>query len=151
MIKTKEAIEVTKTELAIAKKEVIEHKKTQPSKPKSSINKDRQFDLDVDPKEFPELKNYSSLTFEVDKNDRNFSADVYEIEWEDISLSEKEKGKSYYLTLFKGSAKRTFSVFPIFEGRDYKKAMVEFNQKFLTYEKELGQRISKEKKNKREV
>ena len=144
-MKTKEAIEVTKTELAIAKKEVIEHKKTQPSKPKSSINKDRQFDLDVDPKEFPELKNYSSITFEVDANDRNFSADVYEIEWEDISLSEKEKGKSYYLTLFKGSAKRTFSVFPIFEGADYKKAMVEFNQKFTAYEKELDKRISKEK------
>ena len=146
IMKTKEATEVTKTELAIAKKEVIEHKKTQPSKPKASVNKDRQFDLDVDPKEFPELKNYSSLTFEVDKNDRNFSADVYEIEWEDISLSEKEKGKSYYLTLFKGSAKRTFSVFPIFEGTDYKRAMEEFNQKFAAYEKELDKRISKEKK-----
>ena len=145
IMKTKEATEVTKTELAIAKKEVIEHKNTQPSKPKASINKDRQFDLDVDPKEFPELKNYSSLTFEVDKNDRNFSADVYEIEWEDISLSEKEKGKSYYLTLFKGSAKKTFSVFPIFEGTDYKKAMEEFNQNFSTYEKELDQRISNEK------
>ena len=146
IMKTKEAIEVTKTELAIAKKEVIEHKKTQPSKPKASVNKDRQFDLDVDPKEFPELKNYSSLTFEVDKNDRNFSADVYDIEWEDISLSEKEKGKSYYLTLFKGSAKKTFSVFPIFEGTDYEKAMVEFNQNFSTYEKELDKRISNEKK-----
>jgi len=146
MIKTEEAIEVTKTELAIAKNKVLEHKKTQPSKPKSSSNKDRQFDLDVDPKEFPELKNYSSLTFEVDKNDRNFSADVYEIEWEDISLSEKEKGKSYYLTLFKGSSKRTFSVFPIFAGVDYKKAMVEFNQKFAAYEKELDKRISNEKK-----
>ena len=146
IMKTKEATEVTKTELAIAKKEVIEHKKTQPSKPKASVNKDRQFDLDVDPKEFPELKNYSSLTFEVDKNDRNFSADVYEIEWEDISLSEKEKGKSYYLTLFKGSAKKTFSVFPIFEGTDYEKAMVEFNQNFSTYEKELDKRISNEKK-----
>ena len=145
MIKTKEAIEVTKTELDIAKNKVLEHKKTQPSKPKSSSNKDRQFDLDVDPKEFPELKNYSSLTFEVDKNDRNFSADVYKIEWEDISLSEKEKGKSYYLTLFKGSSKRTFSVFPIFAGADYKKAMVEFNQKFAAYEKELDKRISKEK------
>ena len=146
MIKTKEAIEVSKTELAIAKKEVIEHKKTQPSKPKSSINKDRQFDLDVDSKEFPELKNYSSLTFEVDTDDRNFSADVYEIQWEDISLSEKEKGKSYYLTLFKGSAKRTFSVFPIFEGADYKKAMVEFKQNFSMYEEELDRRKAKEEK-----
>ena len=146
MIKTKEAIEVTKTELAIAKKKILQHKKTEPSKPKFSKNKDRQFDLDVDPKEFPELKSYSSLTFEVDKNVRNFSADVYEIEWEDISLSEKEKGKSYYLTLFKGSAKRTFSVFPIFEGADYKKAVVEFNSKFAAYEKELDKRISKEKK-----
>ena len=144
--KKKKAIEVTKTELAIAIKKVLEHKKTQPSKPKASVNKDRQFDLDVDPKEFPELKNYSSLTFEVDKNDRNFSADVYEIEWEDISLSEKEKGISYYLTLFKGSAKKTFSVFPIFEGTDYKRAMKEFNQNFSTYEIELDKRITKEEK-----
>ena len=43
-------------------------------------------------------------------------------------------------------SKRTFSVFPIFEGADYKKAMVEFNQKFAAYEKELDKRISKEKK-----
>lgn len=144
LIKTKETIEVTKTELAIAKKKVLQHKKTEPSKPKSSINKDRQFDLDVDPKEFPELKNYSSITFEVDANDRNFSADVYEIEWEDISLSEKEKGKSYYLTLFKGSAKSTFSVFPIFEGDNYKKAMVKFNKNFSIYKKELDRRKAEE-------
>jgi hypothetical protein len=136
--KTKKGIEVTKTELAFAKKEVIEHKK--------SVSKDRQFDLDVDPKEFPELKNYSSLTFEVEKNDQNFSPDVYRTEWEDISLSEKEKGKSYYLTLFKGSVKKTFSVFPIFEGADYKKEMVEFNQKFAIYEKELDKRIAEEEK-----
>ena len=144
--KTKKGIEVTKTELAFAKKEVIEHKKTEPSEPKKSVSKDRQFDLDVDPKEFPELKNYSSLTFEVEKNDQNFSPDAYSIEWEDISLSEKEKGKSYYLTLFKGSVKKTFSVFPIFEGADYKKEMVEFNQKFAIYEKELGKRIAEEEK-----
>ena len=146
MLKTKEGIEVTKTELAIAKKEVIEQQKTQPSKPKVSVNKDRQFDLDVNPKEFPELKNYSSLTFEVDKNDRNFSADVYEIEWEDILLSEKEKGKSYYLTLFKGSTKKTFSVFPIFEGTHYNRAMKEFNQNFSAYEIELDKRITNEEK-----
>ena len=144
IMETKEAIEVTKTELVIAKKKVLMHKETQPSKPKSSVNKDRQFDLDVDPKEFPELKNYSSLTFEVDKNDRNFSADVYETEWEDISLSEKEKGKSYYLTLFKESVKKTFSVFPIFEGTDYKNAMEEFNQNFSIYKKELDKRKAEE-------
>ena len=126
------------------KRKFFKHKETEPSKPKSSVNKDRQFDLDVDPKEFPELKNYSSITFEVDKNDRNFSADVYETEWEDISLSEKEKGKSYYLTLFKGSVKKTFSVFPIFEGTDYKNAMEEFNQNFSIYKKELDKRKAEE-------
>ena len=42
-------------------------------------------------------------------------------------------------------SKRTFSVFPIFAGADYKKAMVEFNQKFAAYEIELDKRVSKER------
>ena len=142
----KKETEITKVELAQANKEIKEYKKTQPSKPKASVNKDRQFDLDVDPKDFPELKNYSNLLFEVEQNDKNFSPEVYNIEWEDISLSEKEKGKSYYLTLFKGSAKKTFSVFPIFEGADYKKAFEEFKQNFSMYEKELDKRIAEEEK-----
>ena len=58
----------------------------------------------------------------------------------------ERKGEILLPTLLKGSAKRTFSVFPIFEGADYKKAIVEFNSKFATYEKELDKRIAKEKK-----
>ena len=142
----KNEVETTKTELKQTIHEVVSHKKTEPSKPKTSVNKNRQFDLDVDPKDFPELKNYSNLLFEVEQNDKNFSPEVYNIEWEDISLSEKTKGVSYYLTLSKGNTKTTFSVHPVFSGADFEKAVAEFEQKFSVYEKELEKRVTQEEK-----
>jgi hypothetical protein len=98
----------------------------------------------VNPKEFPELSSYKNLVFEVEKNDPNFSASVYDQEWSDVSLSEQVKGKKYYLTLFKTGAKKTFSVFPVFSGEDLQVAMAEFNKSFATYSKELDKRIAAE-------
>ncbi len=131
---------IAKHQYETAQKAVNEWKKTAPEKPITGGNKDRQFVLDVNPKEFPELSNYKNLVFEVEKNDPNFSASVYQQEWSDVSLSEKEKGKKYYLTLFKSGAKKTFSVFPVFSGEDLKKAQAAFNKSFATYSNELEKR-----------
>ncbi len=127
-----------------AKQAVTTWQKTAPAKPTTGGDKDRQFVLDIDAKEFPELSNYKNLVFEVEKNDPNFSANVYQQEWTDVSLSEKEKGKKYYLTLFKSGTKKTFSVFPVFSGEDLKVALAEFNKSFATYSKELDKRKAEE-------
>jgi hypothetical protein len=84
---------------------------------------------------------YKNLIFEVEKNDPNFSASVYQENWTDVSLSEKEKGKTYYLTLFKSGAKKTFAVFPVFSGADLEVAMSQFDKSFQKYEKELNKKL----------
>jgi hypothetical protein len=131
---------IAKHQYETAQKAVTDWTKSAPVKPVSGGNKDRQFVLDVNAKEFPELSNYQNLVFEVEKNDPNFSASVYQQEWSDVSLSEKEKGKKYYLTLFKSGSKKTFSVFPVFSGDDLKKAQAAFNKSFSTYSNELEKR-----------
>lgn len=133
---------IAKSQYETAQKAVSEWKKNAPEKPITGGNKDRQFVLDVNPKEFPELSNYKNLVFEVEKNDPNFSASVYDQEWSDVSLSEKVKGKKYYLTLFKSGAKKTFSVFPVFSGEDLKKAQAAFDKSFSNYTNELEKRQS---------
>ena len=135
---------IAKHQYETSQKAVTDWKKNEPEKPITGGNKERQFVLDVSPKEFPELASYKNLIFEVEQNDPNFSASVYSEEWSDVSLSEKEKGKKYYLTLFKSGAKKTFSVFPVFSGDDLKLAMADFNKSFSTYSKELEIRKEKE-------
>ena len=135
---------IAKHQYETSQKTVADWKQNAPEKPITGGNKDRQFVLDVSPKEFPELASYKNLIFEVEQNDPNFSASVYDQEWTDVSLSEKEKGKKYYLTLFKSGAKKTFSVFPVFSGDDLKLAMADFNKSFSTYSKELENRKQQE-------
>lgn len=135
-------------EEAIQQTKYLEKQAPQP--PVNNGNKDRQFMLDVNPKEFPELSGYQSLVFEVTANDPNFSPSVYQEEWEDISLMENVKGKTYYLTLFKKGAKKTFSVFPVFTGKDYELAKSKFETSFSNYSKELTKRQQNEAKLKSE-
>lgn len=135
---------IAKHQYETAQKAVTNWKKSVPTQPVTGGDKDRQFVLDVNTKEFPELSNYKNLVFEVEKNDPNFSSSVYQQEWSDVSLSEKEKGKKYYLTLFKSGAKKTFSVFPVFSGEDLKTAQAQFNKSFSSYSKELEKRQNTE-------
>ncbi len=129
---------------ANAKASVTYHQKTTPQKPISNGNKNRQFVLDVNPSEFPELATYKNLVFEVVKNDPNFSASVYSEQWDDVRLAKKPNSSNYLLSLFKKGTKKTFSVFPIFNGADLNLAMKKFDKQLESYNKELQNRKTKE-------
>ncbi|MCB9198605.1 MAG: hypothetical protein H6600_09100 [Flavobacteriales bacterium] len=115
----------------------VNFEKNAPDKPVSKGNPDRQFVLDVNPKDFPELAQYSDLLFEVEANDPNFSPSVYEEEWEDIRLKSNKAGKTYYLSLFRGNYSKTFSVFPIFNGSNFDIANQEYLIKLEKHKEEL--------------
>lgn len=133
-----------------AVKEVTAYKKLEPKKPASEGDKTRQFALDVDPKEFPELSAYKSLDFEVEKQDPNFSPSVYKEQWEGVKLTEKVKGKLYNLTLNRPGLATTLSVFPVFKGQDLKTAMAKFEKQYKSYEKQLQTRLDTEETAKQE-
>ncbi len=146
-------IEVLKSEMLSAKMAYEEalnarlaFEKTQPQAPVNKGNPERQFVLDVNPKDFPELALYKNLLFEVEENDPNFSPTVYDEEWEDIQLKTKQPGKTYYLSLFRGNVSKTFSVFPVYQGSNYTTAMSQYEQALQTYQAELQEKKSKEEK-----
>jgi len=118
---------------------------TKPVEPKG-INKTRyNFDIAVDPKEFPEISTYEGTRFEIGDENKNFTAAMYNIAWEDVLLEEKEPGINYNLTLTKGETKYTWVVYPVYEGDDLVKAQKIFKEKFGAYKEKLDIRKSEEK------
>jgi len=138
------------TEIKTIQKEIVEIKKQEPKKPKK-LRKDRYtFNIDVDAGEFPEITVYKGLQWEVGRENKNFNAKWYEITWEDISLTEKEKGVSYNLILTKSNDKRTVTVYPVYEGKDYETAVQQFTKKFAAYSTKLNNRKAEEKRKQEE-
>lgn len=128
------------------KNEIAEISKTKPVEPKKLNKKKYTFNIEVDPKEFPELALYKNVQFEVGEENKNFSSKMYKTTWESAALSEKEKGISYNLSLTKGSEKHSFVVYPVFEGKSYEDAMKTFKGKFEQYQVKLQERQEQERK-----
>lgn len=80
-----------------------------------------QFDLDVDPAEFPELAVYKELLFETNDTKPDFDHYYAGSTWNDIQLEKNDKG-SYLMTLSKGREQHTFTVRPVFDSAGYKAA-----------------------------
>lgn len=144
-------IELKKAELVSAKTAYEEalnvrvaFEKSAPTKPVSNGNKDRQFILDISPKEFPELAMYKNLLFEVEADDPNFSPSVYKEAWEGIELKTNVPGKTYFLSLHNDYTSKTFSVFPVYQGNDLTTAMQKYENELSKYNQQLNILLEKE-------
>lgn len=119
----------------------------EPKKPEIAKKGKFTFNLDVDPKEFPELNVYKGLLFEVGDENKNFNSAMYDVTWDDATVKEgAKKGQNYILTLKKGTKKHDLVVYPVFEGKNYEAAMKEYQDKFNKYNVTLEKRKEDEKK-----
>jgi len=128
-----------------AKSNIDKLKKTLPVKPRSTGKGRYNFDIEVDPKEFPEIAVYENTRFEIGKVNKNFSSKMYAVAWEDVLLEEKVPGVNYNLTLSKGDNSYTWVVYPVFEGDDLEAAMDVFKEKNKAYREKLKIRKQEEK------
>lgn len=142
-------LEMLKAEMAAAKAVYNEASNSRmafemqaPEKPISEGDPSKQFVLDIDPNEFPELSDYKNLLFEAEPSDPNFSPSVYNEEWEDIKL--QTKGNTYYLSLYKEDQTKTFAVFPIYKGSDYEIALSKYEKEYEKYSSTLKKRMALE-------
>lgn len=141
-IKKEEAKVVKETKIASLPKLVPE-----PQKPVMAIKGKYSFDIEVDPKEYPELAIYKGVLFEVGDENKNFNRSLYDITWDAATIKEgTRKGENYQLTLQKGSKTYNFIVYPVFEGKGYETAMKEFQEKFNKYGVAFEKRKTEEKK-----
>ncbi len=142
-------VDVAKDELAVIKKDISSMEKTKPVSPKKANPKRYSFDIDIDPKEFPELKNFTKVLFEVDPKSR-FEANYYETQWTDIELSSKENGL-YEMTLWRGKTKKSFEVYPVFDEKNFASAKRQFENDMKQYKTDLAQRRTDEKNKQKEL
>ncbi|MGZ4055194.1 MAG: hypothetical protein ACXVPU_04870 [Bacteroidia bacterium] len=143
--------------LEIKKEEIQKEKEAQvaalpkpapePKKPEAVKKGKYTFNIDVDPKEFPELAVYKGLLFEVGDENTNFNKSMYDITWDEAIIKEGTKaGENYNLTLKKGLKKYDLTVYPVFEGKNYETALKDYQGKFDKYKVALDKRIAAEKK-----
>jgi len=133
-------IDQIQTDLNEVKKEIKELENNVPIQPKKSINKDRQFNLEVDPEEFPELSEYEKVIFEVIEN-TEFNNSLYSIEWDDVILEEYKKGEMYRMKLSKDDNITNLMVRPVLERKNMEEAI----KKFENYTKKLELKKEEEK------
>ena len=143
-------LETKKTEIAKIKETEITalpKPSQEPKKPEQVKKGKFTFDLDVDPKEFPELAVYKGLLFEVGDENTSFNKSMYDIVWDDLTVKAGSKpGENYNLTLKKASKKYDVIVYPVFEGKNYETALKGYQEKFDKYKAVLDKRIESEKR-----
>ena len=118
----------------------------QPLKPSKATGRPT-FKLDGNYDEFPELKVFDNLVFEVGDENLNYNKSFHEITWSDVKVTEGPlKGKNYILNLVYRSKREKLIVYPVLSGNDLVKAENLYAAKMKEYEVQLQKRTDKENK-----
>lgn len=118
----------------------------QPLKPSKATGRPT-FKLDGNYDEFPELKAFDNLVFEVGDENLNYNKSFHEITWSDVKITEgPQRGKNYVLNLSYRSKREKLIVYPVLSGNDLVKAENLYASKLKEYETQLQKRTEKENK-----
>lgn len=143
-IETKKVVVEKEKEVKIASLPKVS---AEPKKPEEAKKDKHTFNIDVNPKEYPELAVYKGVLFEVGSENKNFTSSMYDVTWEEAIIKDgTKKGENYLLTLKDETKKYDIVVYPVFEGKNYEKAMSDFQGKFTKYNVALEKRKADEVK-----
>lgn len=120
---------------------------------KLDVNK-HSFDIKADFNDFPILKAFKKVKFQVSENDKNFHPKYAEHQWYNVNI-EKAKIQNEYTVCFSDYVQSVcFDVVPVFEGENFEKAKELHDalyNNFLAnvdsleeYQKELRKQLAKE-------
>lgn len=127
--------------IALLKAEKRRAKK--PRRPsKSSIdNADDAIAIEFDVKEFPELKPFRNVRWEaIDKQYLEDNQWALTRRWSDVKLEKMETENEYNIVFRNKKQKFELKVVPMLNGKDYDKAMAQFDKKMARYKKLSAQR-----------
>ncbi|MDO9187925.1 MAG: hypothetical protein Q7W13_18100 [Bacteroidia bacterium] len=137
-VETKKAVVQKEKEVKIASLLKVS---AEPKKPEEAKKDKHTFNIDVNPKEYPELAVYKGVLFEVGTENKNFTSSMYDVTWEEAIIKDgTKKGENYLLSLKNETKKYDIVVYPVFEGKNYEKAMSDFQGKFTKYNVALEKR-----------
>lgn len=126
----------------------VEPKKPVKADPKKIIE-----NLDVSYDQFPELKPFKGVEWQVGDENKDFTEATHrmitdpKMYWSDVEIKEgPKKNENYIITLSKGAKKYSYIYYPVLEGKGYETAMKEFGERFAKYTATLDQRKADEKR-----
>lgn len=112
-------------------------------------------DLNVNYNNFPELKpfhgimwQYAGLDNETNPKDNDW---IFSEKWNDMYLTQNENEDAYTLNLISENKDFTTKVVPALSGKDYKKAMADFEKRTKRYNDLLAQKEQEEARLKQEA
>ncbi|MEM6722975.1 MAG: hypothetical protein AAF598_02995 [Bacteroidota bacterium] len=111
-----------------------------PGKPKAPRKADPEnfvFDLDINEERFPELASYQTVKWEVIDHPQNtgFSAEIYEVDWIDAQLVNRENDLVELILLSENQEVRVL-VEPVLSGNDLAKARRKYEAELSSWEQE---------------
>lgn len=146
MVDKENAVTVTNSKIAALPKPV------EPTKPQVAAGDRKKFKLEVDYSEFPELKAYKNSVFEVGKENKNYTPEFNQIEWNEAFITPgTDPGKNYTLNLRDGTRKEKLIVYPVLEGENLKNAQKKYESLFTEYTASLNKRTAEENRLKQEL
>ncbi|MDQ3190577.1 MAG: hypothetical protein M3Q58_03205 [Bacteroidota bacterium] len=96
------------------------------------------FKLAFKKSEYPELACYDNVLFEV--VDDNFSQKFYKLNWDNITLEKSKDIGVFMVNLQKADTSISVKTVPVFEGKDYEKAKLDFERNFTAYNNDVSEK-----------
>lgn len=138
-----------------AKMEVLGEKPTQPVMPEKYDGKAFVFDLDLDYKHYPELKELNGIVWQYagknEESDPSKNSALFNQRWTNVQLTPTGEGATFELTLSNYATSCKTTVKPVLKGKSYEKALVKFQQKMKVYNEKLQARSAEEARLKSEA
>jgi hypothetical protein len=124
---------LTDAEMNSIKAQVEDMDGRRPIAPRLANPENMSFTLNYDKKEFPELEECHNTLFEVDNKSQGFKREFRSMVWDDFTLRRISNSDKFNVTLSHDTNSHSFVVYPVFDPKEYKKAMKEFNENYNNY------------------
>lgn len=138
------------TKADIQNVELKNDKFVKPIKPEKANSNSPVIRILIDPSSFKELAVYDNLQFQLDANENKFKPEDANEDWSDVELIKGNNDGLYTVKFVNAKRIVSYSARPVFEGKDYDKALKVFEKNNAEYKIKMKERMEMEKTNKME-
>jgi hypothetical protein len=117
----------------------------EPVKPLKADNKSPVLKIEIDPSSFREFAIYENLEFQVDESKTPFNVKDTLQEWNNLELLKGSENGSYMAKFSNAKKSVLYAVKPVFQGKDYSRAMEVFEKEYAVYKQQVQARTAKVK------
>jgi hypothetical protein len=117
----------------------------EPVKPLKADNKSPVLKIEIDPSSFREFAIYENLEFQVDESKTPFNAKDTLQEWNNLELLPASESSGYVAKFSNANKSVFYAVIPVFQGKNYGRAMEVFEKEYAVYKQQVQARAAKAK------